>query len=341
MTPRRNVRSFVRVHRVGTLIVAATAVFAIPSVTRAQSEWRPKLELDNDVYNFWQRHTRRPDEEYTNGVHVLLESWTAPWWGRRLAPEVSDCASGTFASCRSTTLSLGQDLYTPHLDRTPHAVDGWQLERPYFAWLYLSASARVTSATALSATTMAVGVTGPPAGGAMAQRVAHRIGFNEPATGWQTQIGFEPGVLLGWRRAALLMRGGEPRGPGFDLAPEIATSLGNIRTSAGAGGTARIGWNLSHPWHPPAWKGRAAAEWWVTAGARAEYVARDMSLDGTLHRPTRRVDRVPGVTQYEFGAAVRARGVTLEYRAVTRSREYRTGPAHHTYSSMSIALTPP
>jgi hypothetical protein len=337
MTPGR----FVGVQSVGPFIIAIMAMFALPSLTRAQPPWRPKLELDNDVYNFWQRHTRRPDEEYTNGVHVLLDSWTAPWWGRRFAPELADCASGTSDPCRSTTLTLGQDLYTPHLERAPHVVSGWELERPYFAWLFLSATARVTSASTLTATTVALGVTGPPAGGALAQEVAHRIGFNEPATGWETQIGFEPGVIASWRRAALMVRRGASRGLGFDLAPDVSTSLGNIRTSAGAGGTARVGWNLSHPWHPGVWTGRAASEWWLSAGARAEYVVRDMSLDGTLRRPARQVDRVPGVTQYEFEAGIRARGVTLAYRATTRSREYRSGPGHHTYSSMSIALTPP
>jgi len=69
-----------------------------------------------------------------------------------------------------------------------------------------------------------------------------------------------------------------------------------------------------------------------------QYVARDMSLDGTWQDPERHVTRVPGVNQYEFGAGVRVHWLSLEYRAVTTSREYRTGPAHHTYSSMIASL---
>jgi hypothetical protein len=44
------------------------------------------------------------------------------------------------------------------------------------------------------------------------------------------------------------------------------------------------------------------------------------------------------VSQYEFGIGLRWQKVLLEYRAVTRSREYHTGPAHHTYSTMGVAL---
>jgi hypothetical protein len=237
-------------------------------------------------------------------------------------------------------VTLGQDLYTPNLARTPHAVPDWELERPFFAWLFLNGTARVSSARTLHSTSLSIGVTGPPAGGALAQEVAHRIGFNEQVSGWDTQIGFEPGVIAEYRQSILLARRGGSRGMALDFAPEFAVSLGNIRTHAEAGGVGRLGWNLSHPWHPAGWRGRASSEWWVSAGGRAEYIARDMSLDGTWREPERRVSRVPGVRQYEFGGGVRVHGVSVEYRAVTRSREYRTGPVHHTYSSMIVSFSP-
>jgi hypothetical protein len=323
-----------------TLTLCVTGAASSP-VAHAQDAWRPHLELDNDVYNFWRRHTRRPDEEYTNGVHASLETQAGPWWGRHFAASVPDCtvASGA-AGCRSTRVTLGQDLYTPHLDRTPHTVGDWELERPFFAWLFLRGSARISSARSLHTTSLALGVTGPPAGGAVAQELAHRIGFNRPATGWETQIGFEPGVMLEYRRTELMGRLGSTRGVAIDVSPELAASLGNVRTHAEVGTRARFGWNLSHPWHSSLWRGRAVTEWWMSVGGRLEYVARDMSLDGTIGGSGRRVDRFPEVRQYEFGAGVRVRGVSVEYRAVTRSREYRTGPAHHAYSSMVVSLVP-
>lgn len=334
--PRRSTRYVL------ALAACLAGVVGAPLASPAQAVWRPRLRLDNDVYNFWLRHTRRPDEEYTNGVHASLEAQAAPWWGHRFASAVPDCAVAAGADpCRSTVVTLGQDLYTPQLDRAPHVVEDWELERPFFAWLFLRGNARVSSGRSLHSTSLSLGVTGPPAGGALAQRIAHRIGFNERAFGWETQIGFEPGVIVEYRRSELLMRRGASRGLAVDLAPDAAVSLGNILTRAEVGGTARMGWNLSHPWHPGAWRGRAPSEWWISAGGRAELVARDMSLDGTLRQPARRVQRVSGLRQYEFGAGIRLAGVSLEYRATTRSREYRTGPAHHAYSSMIVSLTPP
>jgi hypothetical protein len=76
----------------------------------------------------------------------------------------------------------------------------------------------------------------------------------------------------------------------------------------------------------------------VAVGGRAEFVARNMSLDGTLVDPARKVDRIPGVTQYHVGAGARWGRLWASYRAFTRSREYRTGPAHHAYSSMSAGI---
>jgi hypothetical protein len=308
---------------------------------RAQAGWSPRLQLDNDYYNFWQRHTRRPDEEYTNGVKATLVSYGGSWWGSRAARHLPDCldAARDARACRSTTVTFGQELYTPELSHAPHAVPDWELERPYHAWLYATGAAALLSERIRREVTLSLGVTGPPAGGEMAQALAHEIGFADAARGWETQVGFEPGIVLGYRHAILAARLGGDRGIAVDVAPEVAASIGNVRTHAELGATARIGWNLSHPWSPAAWRHRALFEWWLSAGGRVEHVARDMSLDGTLFSPRRRVERIPGVRQYEFGAGLRAGHLFLEYRAATRSREYRTGPLHHTWGSMTAGVS--
>jgi hypothetical protein len=302
----------------------------------AQARWVPRVQLDNDVYNFWRRHTQRPDEEYTNGVRVAFETQRAPWWGRRLGGGRPDCASREVVSgsCLTSAFLIGQELYTPKLDRAPHLVPDWQDERPFFAWLYVGASARTVSERDLRTVDVALGVTGPPALGQLAQTVAHRIGFNREATGWETQIGFEPGVVLQYRHDLLALRLGGHERLGVELAPYAAATLGNVRTTAEGGGTARLGWNLSHPWLPRSWVGRPDTEAWVSAGGHVEQVARNMALDGTLRNPSRFVERINRVSQYEFGAGVRVQVVTVAWRAVTRSREYRTGPSRHTYSTM-------
>ena len=52
-------------------------------------------------------------------------------------------------TCLTTTLFIGQDMYTPNLDRPPFSYAGWMYERPYAAWLYAGGEGRRVSRRAL------------------------------------------------------------------------------------------------------------------------------------------------------------------------------------------------
>ncbi|MFN8570709.1 MAG: lipid A deacylase LpxR family protein [Gemmatimonadaceae bacterium] len=317
-------------------------VSVAPSSLAAQSRWLPELRLDNDAYNFWIHPAHRPDEQYTNGVRATLSSNSAPWWGRRFAASIPDCAPDLGRrSCRLTSITLGQDIYTPKLDRAPYTVPDWEQERPYFGWLYLEERAQVASDRWLRTTTGTFGVSGPPSLGHVMQSLFHHINrkYTRQANGWETQVGFEPGLMLGHRVDALVLRLGPTQSPVLDLTSGAGATLGNVHTGGDAGSTMRVGLHLDHPWRPFA---GSPSLWsaYLLGGGRLEYVARDMSLDGTLLRSGRHVDRVPAVREYQFGAGLRLHRLRLEYRAVTRSQEYETGPGHHTYSTMSAVIDP-
>ncbi|MEP6619365.1 MAG: lipid A deacylase LpxR family protein [bacterium] len=309
------------------------------TIANAQSSaWSPRLQLDNDAYNFWLNPGARTDEQYTNGVVFSLETMRAPWWGARLAPRLPACADplGRDGRCVATVLAIAQDLYTPNLNRPPYSEPNWESERPYAAWLRVSGTARVISSTELREVEVAGGVTGPPALGKIAQSIAHTISrpYTVKATGWETQVGFEPGLLAAYHQTWLVTRGTLGHGFAYDLAPRAGGTLGNILTEADAGATARVGYDLSHPWDQRAWRGRKQWEAFVSAGAGGQYVLEDFSLDGRLFGGGRHVERVPTVAQHELAAGLRFDRLTLMYRAVTRSREYVTGPGQHTFSSM-------
>jgi lipid A 3-O-deacylase len=321
------------------VVALALAVAALPGRAAGQgAPWLPRLRLDNDSYNFWLAPGDRTDEEYTNGVVASLETLGAPWWGKRLGGGHPACAHDTRpkGTCLTTLVSLSQDIYTPNLHRPPFSTPDWQRERPYAAWLALGGEGRRVTARSLRTMSLAVGVTGRPALGELAQSIAHHItaAWTVEAKGWETQVGFEPGVIAGYRQSLLAARGTLGGRRVFDVVPTAGVSLGNILTNADVGARARLGINLSHPWDPRAWRRRAPWEFHVSAGGRLEYVARNFSLDGTLLSPERQVDRRPGVSEYEFGAGVRVQRLNVGWRAVTRSREYTTGPARFTWSSM-------
>ncbi len=303
------------------------------------SAWLPRLRLDNDAYNFWIHPGRRSDEEYSNGVVASLETLRGTFWGRRLAPDTPDCGSdaSTTGRCLTTTVALGQDMYTPNLRRPPFSTPDWEDERPYAGWLYLAATGRSVSRRSLRQLDVALGVTGPPALGQVSQKVAHAINaaYTTTATGWETQVGFQPGLQLGYTHGVVALRGTIRKKAVIDLVPQATAMLGTVRTAADAGARLRVGYNLSHPFDPRASVGRSPLEYWVSAGGRASFVARDFSLDGSFLDGGRRVQRVPGVRDYTFGAGLRMHRLMLQWEATTRSRQYETGPGHHTYSMMS------
>jgi lipid A 3-O-deacylase len=296
------------------------------------------VRADNDAFNFWRGITQRPDKEYTNGDEVTFELSTAPWWGRRFAKHRAPCTGlePANARCLTTSLSIGQDMYTPRPSREPRVVPDWRDDRPYAAWLYARGEARVLSERSLRTVGLHLGVTGPAAFGEFAQRTAHKLTgvYSHDPIGWDTQIGFEPGVILS---AGDTRRFAARTGSGTvvaDFVPHVGASLGNVLTEGETGFRMRVGMNLSNPWWTSEWRTRPTFELYLMGAARGEAIARNITLDGNTLGAERRVDRTPLVGEYSVGVGARFHGLVAEWRAITRSREYRTGPTAHAYSTL-------
>jgi hypothetical protein len=303
------------------------------------------VRADNDAFNFWRSITDRPDKEYTNGDQVTIEIGGAPWWGKRFAKRLARC-DGTETPgdrCLTTAVSIGQDMYTPKPGHEPGVVPDWRNERPYAAWLYAGAEARVSSERTLRTVGLEVGVTGPPAFGEFAQRTAHKLSgvYSREPVGWNTQIGFEPGVVLTARGSQWFAARTSSGSVVADFVPLIGASLGNILTEGETGFQSRVGLHLSNPWWTSGWRSRPPLALYLLAGARGEAVVRNITLDGNTLGAERRVDRVPFVGEYSIGIGGRFRGLVAEWRAITRSREYDTGPAGHAYSTLSMSFEVP
>jgi hypothetical protein len=188
------------------------------------------VRADNDAFNFWQPIVQRADREYTNGDIVTVELAAAPWWGKHFARNRSACNGLEAAGdrCLTTSIRIGQDMYTPRPDHEPGIVPDWRDERPYAAWLYGGVEGRVIDERRLRTVGIELGVTGPPAAGEFAQRTAHKLTgvYSREPVGWNTQIGFELGVVLTgkdtWRFAARSASGNVYA----DFTPHVGASLG-------------------------------------------------------------------------------------------------------------------
>jgi lipid A 3-O-deacylase len=303
---------------------ALLSLVVIHAVTcRAQELARSvRVTAENDYFDFWRPPARRSDDNYTQGVRLTRDAAYVPSFAHRLMCR-ADAACGS-------ALEIGQEIYTPTNDAT-QPLPG---ERPYAGWLYLRGRVVEGDLQTRRAIAATLGVTGPASLAAQTQEAFHHLvpGFRRPL-GWGFQLPGEPAVALDadetWRFVA----------PGraarwADVQPMTHVTVGTLRTALAVGARARLGTALSHPWlqdeHARPW------EAYLFLGGRTEAVARDLFLDGSTFRHSVSVERTPLVTQWERGAGVRFRRLGLEYRAVTRGREYRTGPAFHSFGGISL-----
>jgi hypothetical protein len=303
------------------------------------------VRADNDAFNFWQGITDRPDQEYTNGDEVTVEFSGAPWWGKRFARHRTPCTGleSPGARCLTTSFSIAQDMYTPRPHHEPREVPDWRNERPYAALLYGNAEARVVGERSLRTVGVLFGITGPPAMGEFAQRTAHKLSgvYSRDPVGWDTQVGVEPLLMVNGRATNRFAARTASGAAVVDFIPQAGLSLGNVLTEAETGFQTRIGMNLSSPWWTSGWGSRAAVELYLVGGLRGEAVAHNLTLDGNTLGADRRVVRTPFVGEYSVGIGGRYRGLVAEWRATTRSREYRTGPVAHAYSTLYASYEVP
>ncbi|HEU4558687.1 MAG TPA: lipid A deacylase LpxR family protein [Longimicrobium sp.] len=313
----------------------AAACSAVLLATPAAAQLREvRLVLDNDAYNFWVPFQVRPDHDYTNGIDLAVELAGGPLWGRALAPRAARCTAAAPAdsACTATTLSFGQKIFTPRVDGAA-PVTG---QRPYAGWLYASAMAAVQTAARVRRVGVELGVTGTASLGEAVHTTWHDVaGFDEPQ-GWDNQLAFEPAFRIAYDESVLLadVRSGGVRVA--TLAPAWGADVGTLRVGAHAGVAARAGWAVPHPWSAAADRDAGPASVYALGRVQQNAVARDLFLDGSTFRNSIHVEKRPLVWEYELGGGVRFRGFTLEYRALTRGREYQTQPEAHTWSTFEL-----
>jgi len=185
---------------------------------------------------------------------------------------------------------------------------------------------------------VSLGVTGPPSFADRAQRTAHRMmwRYTDQPVGWETQVRFEPGVIVTAQQRWLVFSAQIGGIRLLDAVVGTAASVGNILTSAEGDADLRFGVNLSHPWRRA--QRRGPFEIVGTFGVRGQAVARNIFLDGNTFRPDRRVPRVPWVGDVRGSLGMRVGPLVLAYAVTERSREYETGPRSHTYGSLVMGI---
>ncbi len=284
------------------------------------------------------------DSDYTSGGRITYFDAQAP------VPEFIHAIAGkipTFEINQTTSVfyTLGQNLYTPSDITIREEVPG---ERPWAAWLYMSAGLATVTGNHVDEVELTAGVVGPAAAGEPVQRVVHEILGASTPKGWGNQLHNEPGLMASWNRrwpAVLATDFGPVQ---IALEPHIGATIGNIYTYANSGMTFYItppnGIQDNPPRVRPAIPGTGffatpddAFSWHLFAGLEGRAVARNIFLDGNTFRDSPSVDKETFVGDATAGFALTWDDIRLSYSLTYRTQEYEGQPDDTLFGGVSIS----
>lgn len=296
------------------------------------------ITWENDMFYDVDRH-------YTNGGHL---SWVPgrevppPGWLLKPArllpwfPGEGEIRHG---------YALGHSMFTPSDIKQADPPPG---ERPYAGWLYVTAGLGIKTHRQLDFFWLTAGIVGPASLAEQAQDIVHRVAATDKPRGWDTQLGNEPGFILGWQRSWRELAAATVFGKPMDLTPHAGGSLGNVFTYANAGVTLRYGSRLPDDLGPPRiqpgnsgtgdFSPAPGFRWYLFAGVEGRAVARNIFLDGNTFRDSRSVDKKPFVGDLQFGLVLDWSAVRLSYTHIQRSREFETQDGNDEFGAMTVSV---
>jgi hypothetical protein len=327
--------SAIRRPPVATAVVFAALSLAATGRVRAQEAAPPRasiqLEVDNDVFVV-HGSGPPPDYDYTHGTRIGITWPGAPARLARASGADSRCASvATGRPCLLTGLALGQEIYTPR-HNAPAPIPG---DRPHAAWLYGVAELERLSATTLQALEIRAGVTGPAALGGVAQNEMHRLLHNPPAVGWQAQIPTRVAINADYD-ATRIVEHRASSAPSRFLAASAGATAGTLRLTLRAAASAYYGFGGAGAWSTASPLVARPGRFHVAAGYERALVVHDTFIEG--EGATKGASLIPWVGEAYGAVGSRVGRMEVEYRYVSRSREYRAAPGSHPYAAIVFSL---
>ena len=335
-------------------LFAVTAAAWLPAVAAAHAADVPveklpappkgsefQLFIENDML-------AGTDRYYTNGIklgfgvpfEVLRDFFKTP---SKYTLDIFSDSEGSY----HFGLFVGQNMYTPR-DITVEAPQPY--DRPWAAWMYLGGVAQRAKGNRLDTAEIDLGVVGVPALGEQVQSNWHRLVGAPQPRGWDNQAPSELGFLVSYLQKR---KYGNAH---FEVVPHAGITLGTVMTLVRAGGTMRLGHNmtgfgpdtiepggamLQNTRREHEGAGRPRHEWYGFIGADVRYVARNIFLDGTLFHKSFSVDRRDVVRDVTVGASMRIEALRVSLTRIFRSEEFTTsfgGGGKQSFYSLNIGL---
>lgn len=285
------------------------------------------------------------DSNYTNGVRATYMDTTAS------VPKLIDEAVEwipTFDINDTTGIyySIGQNLYTPEDIEQRNVTDA---DRPYAAWLYVSAGLATAYENHVDEVEVSVGMVGPAALGEQAQKFVHKAVDSPKPLGWRTQLENEPGLILSWQRSWQNYNDFDLQGYTIRTTPHVGATAGNIYTYANTG----VSFSFMPTSQPlqgnplrirPAIPGNGYYDvpdhnfgWYLFGGVEGRAIARNIFLDGNTFSSSNEVDKKNFVGDANIGIAFTVYETRLAYTLSYRTKEYDTQSDPQVFGSLSLS----
>jgi hypothetical protein len=297
------------------------------SSSGAQSLSFVRFEVDNDYFDFWQRGTRRTDDNYTHGARLDALVLNVPRW---LRGHADLCTTEEVKSCVMAPVSIVQQVFTPRYDTPP------ETDRPYAGVLFVDIGRSAMTERRSLTPSIKLGTTGRASGGKAVQQFMHDLNKSGRVFHWEHEIAQQLVANGTYDARFLIAQSQRASGRVMSLTAGARATAGTLESGASAGVELRVGHRLVHPWLPLADANRRKSRAFVMLGAEPQWIARSLVLDGNSAETRDLVTRKPFVFQWVAGGGYGYGRFMAEYRATSRSREYDEGPKWHRWGTLGI-----
>jgi len=314
--------------------------------------WAQEAEK-KDLRTFWicweNDHFVQTDRGFTNGLKLTWLSADRVMTGAgSLLDKLMFAIRPEFLHFRS--YSLRQDMFTPaDLTRVELIVQ----DRPYAGHLEFELGAYSLSQRRSTYRGLGVGIVGPLSLAEHAQKLIHLSRRPDWPEGWHHQLKNELAIQLysenKWKPSVV----GGNKGLGLDLIPQWGGALGNVYAYAHAGLQARLGLNLPDdfgvsPLRPAGSSGPGFSErdmgrsgrtydgFYFFAVCDAQFVARNILLDGNTFQESHSVHKEPFIGYLQVGLGAKVSHIHITFGLAAWSKLFKTQEYRQIYGLLNI-----
>lgn len=280
------------------------------------------IAVENDLFT-------GTDLGYTNGIRLSYISSEDQM--PRLVKRASDYLPLLNREGKKRiAVALGQNMYTPSdIKKSEFLQDDFL----YAGWLYGSLGIVSDSGTTYDNAVLTLGMVGPSAKAEPTQKFVHHVMGSPQPQGWDHQLKDEPGINFAYERKWRKILEAKPFGVGVDVMPHLGTNLGNINTSAAAGATFRIGYDLPSDYGPPRIRPNLPGSdffiptkkigGYLFSVVEARAVGRNIFIEGNTFKHSPGLEKRIMVKSMQLGATMTFDDMRISYSQVFVTKEFK------------------